>query len=43
MLLYAKKFAEDNFNAKTIYGDTDSIMICFPDIIKDTMSDLEKI
>ena len=32
MILKAKKFLEDNYNANIIYGDTDSIFCVFPQI-----------
>ena len=30
MIMLAKKFVEDNYNADVIYGDTDSIFCKFP-------------
>jgi DNA polymerase elongation subunit (family B) len=32
MILHAKRFLEENFNADIVYGDTDSIFCTFPDI-----------
>ena len=43
MLKFARKFAEDNFGAKCIYGDTDSCMITYPNVIKPEMTDKEKL
>jgi DNA polymerase delta subunit 1 len=35
MILLAKKFLEDEYDAKTVYGDTDSLFVYFPDAMKE--------
>jgi len=43
MLLFARDFAIKHFDAKIIYGDTDSIFLTFPKYINSEMTNQEKL